>query len=101
MNRLLINFEDLISKNRKHQNDTGSAEYQIILLTQKINYLHENHLYINQKNSNHKDYPAKRSLIRWVAARHRHQRYLDRLYKHNPEAMQNYKTLLKELGLRR
>ena len=96
MNRLLINFEDLISKNRKHENDTGSAEYQIILLTQKINSLSINHI-----SSNHKDHPAKRSLVRWVASRHKHQRYLDRLYKHNPSAMENYKLLLRELGLRR
>lgn len=96
MNRLSINFEDLLSKYRKHEKDTGSSEYQIILLTQKINFLSVNHI---QKN--HKDYPAARSLTKWVATRHRHQRYLARIYKHHPETMENYRNLLGELGLRR
>ncbi len=55
---------------KRHENDTGSPEYQIWLLTNKITSLQE-HL-----TNNKKDFPAKRTLLRLVAVRRKHLKYL-------------------------
>ena len=55
---------------QRHELDTGSPEYQINLLTTKITTLQE-HLKVN-----HKDYDAKRSLLKMVAGRRTFLRYL-------------------------
>jgi small subunit ribosomal protein S15 len=55
---------------QRHEQDTGSPEYQINLLTTKITILQE-HLKVN-----HKDYDAKRSLLKMVANRRTFLRYL-------------------------
>ncbi len=55
---------------QRHEDDTWSPEYQINLLTTKITVLQE-HLKVN-----HKDYDAKRSLLKMVASRRTFLRYL-------------------------
>jgi small subunit ribosomal protein S15 len=55
---------------QRHEQDTWSPEYQINLLTTKITTLQE-HL-----KTNHKDYDAKRSLLKMVAGRRTFLRYL-------------------------
>ncbi len=55
---------------QRHAQDTGSPEYQINALTTKVTTLQE-HL-----KANHKDYDAKRSLLRMVAERRSFLRYL-------------------------
>lgn len=81
--------EQIITQYAKHDGDTGSAEVQIALLTQRIQQLTE-HL----KNHNH-DQHSKRGLLKLVGQRRRHLRYLSQK---NPEA---YREILQRLGLRR
>lgn len=74
---------------RRHEKDTGSADVQVALLTERINELNE-HL---QKNV--KDHSSRRGLIMMVGKR---RRLLD--YLHSTDTSR-YQKLTKELGLRR
>ncbi len=74
---------------RLHEKDTGSADVQVALLTERINELN-GHL---QKNL--KDHSSRRGLIMMVGKR---RRLLD--YLHNTDTVR-YHKLTKELGLRR
>lgn len=74
---------------RVHERDTGSADVQIALLTQRINHLTD-HL---QKNR--KDHSSRRGLLMMVGQR---RRLLD--YLHNTD-LQRYQTLTKKLKLRK
>jgi small subunit ribosomal protein S15 len=69
--------------------DTGSPEVQIALLTRRIEQLTE-HL-----RTHRKDHQSRRGLLKLVGQR---RRLLNYLQKRNLEA---YRTLIKELGLRR
>jgi small subunit ribosomal protein S15 len=72
-----------------HDRDTGSADVQIALLTQRINHLTE-HL---QKNL--KDHGSRRGLLVMVSQR---RRLLD--YLHNRD-VNRYQTITKKLKLRK
>jgi small subunit ribosomal protein S15 len=72
-----------------HDKDTGSADYQVALLTQRINYLTE-HLLIHRK-----DFSSRRGLLRLVARR---RKLLDFL---KSDAEERYQKVIKDLGLRR
>jgi small subunit ribosomal protein S15 len=72
-----------------HERDTGSADVQIALLTQRINHLTE-HL---QKNM--KDHGSRRGLLMMVGKR---RRLLD--YLHNTD-LTRYQTVTKKLKLRK
>ncbi|MBI2949388.1 MAG: 30S ribosomal protein S15 [Verrucomicrobia bacterium] len=74
---------------RVHEKDTGSADVQIALLTQRINHLTE-HL---QKNN--KDHSSRRGLLMMVGQR---RRLLD--YLHNTD-IRRYQSLTKKLKLRK
>jgi small subunit ribosomal protein S15 len=74
---------------RIHEKDTGSADVQIALLTQRINSLTE-HL---QKNK--KDHSSRRGLLMMVGQR---RRLLD--YLHTTDAAR-YQTVTKKLKLRK
>ena len=74
---------------RLHEKDTGSADVQITLLTERINGLTE-HL-----KAHTKDHSSRRGLLALVARR---RRLLDYLKKH---AFERYQTILKTLGLRK
>ena len=74
---------------RLHERDTGSADVQIALLTERINHLTE-HL---QKNK--KDHGSRRGLLMMVGQR---RRLLD--YLHNTDA-QRYQAITKKLKLRK
>lgn len=74
---------------RLHEKDTGSADVQIALLTQRINHLTE-HL---QKNL--KDHSSRRGLLVMVGQR---RRLLD--YLHNTDATR-YTAVTKKLKLRK
>jgi small subunit ribosomal protein S15 len=74
---------------RQHENDTGSPQVQIALLTQRIQQLTE-HLKANKQ-----DQASRRGLMRLVGQRRRHLRYLSET---NPQA---YREILQRLGLRR
>jgi small subunit ribosomal protein S15 len=71
-----------------HERDTGSADVQIALLTQRINHLTE-HL---QKNT--KDHSSRRGLLMMVGQR---RRLLD--YLHNTD-INRYQAITKKLKLR-
>ena len=80
---------NVIAPYRKHETDTGSPEVQIALLTERINHLNE-HLKINKK-----DHHSRRGLLKMVGKR---RRLLDYLMKKDIE---RYRTIVKELGLRK
>ena len=78
-----------IDEFRLHEKDTGSADVQIALLTQRINHLTE-HL---QKNM--KDHSSRRGLLVMVGQR---RRLLD--YLHTTDA-DRYAAVTKKLKLRK
>ena len=78
----------MIAGFRLHENDTGSADVQIALLTERINHLTE-HL---QKNV--KDHSSRRGLLKMVGQR---RRLLD--YLHTADLLR-YQTVTKKLKLR-
>ena len=79
----------VIEEFRIHERDTGSADVQIALLTQRINQLTE-HL---QKNV--KDHSSRRGLLKMVGQR---RRLLD--YLHLADTTR-YQSLTKKLRLRK
>jgi small subunit ribosomal protein S15 len=74
---------------RLHERDTGSADVQIALLTERINQLTE-HL-----QSNKKDHSSRRGLLMMVGQR---RKLLD--YLHNTD-VSRYQSITKKLKLRR
>jgi len=55
--------QELISKHRLHETDTGSPEVQIAILTERINQLTE-HLKVHKK-----DHHSRRGLFKMIGAR--------------------------------
>ena len=78
-----------ISDFRLHERDTGSADVQIALLTQRINHLTE-HL---QKNL--KDHSSRRGLLMMVGQRRRLLDYLQ------TKDVARYQAVTKKLKLRK
>jgi len=72
-----------------HDKDTGSADVQVSLLTERINYLTQ-HLGKHQK-----DHSTRRGLLQMVARRRKLLDYL------KATAEERYQKLLKSLNLRR
>jgi small subunit ribosomal protein S15 len=81
--------EKSIQEFRLHERDTGSADIQIALLTQRINRLSE-HL---QKNR--KDFSSRRGLLMMVGQRRRLLDYLHQI------DVNRYLSLTKKLKLRK
>jgi small subunit ribosomal protein S15 len=81
--------EKSIKEFRLHERDTGSADVQVALLTERINQLAE-HL---QKNK--KDFSSRRGLLMMVGQR---RRLLDYLHKTD---VNRYQSLTKRLKLRK
>lgn len=79
----------IMAQYARHENDTGSPQVQIALLTTRIQQLTE-HLKVNKQ-----DQSSRRGLMRLVGQRRRHLRYLSQT---DPEA---YREILQRLGLRR
>ena len=81
--------QEIIKKFAKNENDTGSAEVQIAILTEEINNLTE-HL----KTHIH-DFHSRRGLLKKVGQRRNMLQYLaDR-------DIQSYREVIKKLGLRK
>jgi small subunit ribosomal protein S15 len=74
---------------RLHEKDTGSADVQVALLTERINHLNE-HL-----KQHRKDHSSRRGLLIMVSQR---RKLLDYLKDTDQE---RYTALTKKLGLRR
>lgn len=81
--------QELIEKFGRADGDTGSAEVQIALLTERINELTE-HL-----RSHTKDHHSRRGLLMLVGKRRRLLKYLQKA------DIDRYRALIQELGLRR
>ena len=84
----LKNKKDIVKKYGKNEQDTGSTEVQIALLTEKINELTE-HLKANKK-----DFGGKRGLLMMVGHRKSLLSYL------KEKDLEGYRELLKKLNLR-
>jgi small subunit ribosomal protein S15 len=80
---------ELVGKYGRSNGDTGSAEVQIALATERINDL-TNHL-----REHGKDHHSRRGLLMLVGKRRRMLRYLER------NDLERYRALVAELGLRR
>ena len=78
----------IISKFKQSENDTGSVQVQIALLTERINHLTE-HLKTNQKD-NH----SRRGLLMMVGKRKGFLQYL------KDRDIEAYRKLVKELNIR-
>ncbi len=85
----LANKNEVIKKHKRGENDTGSPEVQIALLTQKITELTE-HLKINKK-----DFQGRRGLLMMVGKRKRLLAYLKN------KDVERYRELIKKLGIRK
>jgi len=83
------NKEQLAADYRHHSTDTGSADVQVALLTERIRQLTE-HL-----RAHRKDHHSQRGLMKLVGQRRRLLRYLGRV---EPA---RYKALIARLGLRK
>ncbi len=79
----------IIGEYRIHDEDTGSTELQVAVLTSRINHLTE-HLRAHKH-----DEGTRRGLLKMVGRRRRLLRYL------NGEDVGRYRSLITRLGLRR
>lgn len=85
----MVEKSEIINKYQLHEKDTGSAEVQIALLTERINRLTE-HFKVHLK-----DHHSRRGLLKLVGKR---RRLLDYLKKKD---LTKYRDLIKSLGIRR
>ena len=81
--------QELIKKYKKNENDTGSADVQVAILSEKIKSL-TGHL-----KEHHKDFISRRGLLTMVGKRRNLLNYI----KNKDE--NRYTDLIKTLGLRR
>jgi small subunit ribosomal protein S15 len=81
--------KEIIKKYGATQSDTGKAEVQIALLSERIQYLTEHF------KTHAKDHHSRRGLIKLVGQRRRLLDYLTR------KDITRYRSLVKELGIRR
>ncbi|MFT8347907.1 30S ribosomal protein S15 [Clostridium saccharoperbutylacetonicum] len=80
---------EIINKFGRSEGDTGSPEVQIALLSERIKYLTE-HLKVHKK-----DHHSRRGLLMMVGQRRGLLNYL------SDQDIERYRTIVKELGLRR
>ena len=80
---------ELINEYKRDEADTGSAEVQVALLTERINELTE-HLKVHKKD-NH----SRRGLLKMVGQRRNMLNYLQK------KDEERYKVLVEKLGLRK
>lgn len=83
------NKQEIIEQFKQHENDTGSPEVQIALLTERINYLNE-HLKIHKK-----DHHSRRGLLKMVGHRRALLNYLMN------SDIEKYRDLIAKLNLRK
>jgi small subunit ribosomal protein S15 len=79
----------MVAKFGKNDKDTGASEVQIALLTERINQLTAHCKQFK------KDKSAKRSMQILVGQRRKLQKYFERTH------LDKYRSLIKELGLRK
>jgi len=81
--------KDVIETHKTHENDTGSPEVQIALLTTRINELND-HLKTHKK-----DYHSRRGLLKMVGKRRNLLNYVKN------KDINRYRAIIEKLGLRR
>lgn len=81
--------QEIVGRHGRGDGDTGSPQVQIALLSRRIDQLTE-HL-----RTHRKDHHSRRGLLKLVGQR---RRLLDYLQKRD---LEGYRTLIKDLGLRR
>jgi small subunit ribosomal protein S15 len=81
--------QELTARFGQSPTDTGRTEVQIAMLTERINELTD-HLRIHRK-----DHHSRRGLLMLVGRRRRFLNYLQR------SDLERYRTLVRELGLRK
>jgi small subunit ribosomal protein S15 len=83
------NVASIVTKFGKNEKDTGTSEVQIALLTERINQLTEHCKQFK------KDKSSQRGLLILVGKRRRMLKYIQRTN------LEKYRTLIKDLGLRK
>ncbi|MBI4126941.1 MAG: 30S ribosomal protein S15 [Deltaproteobacteria bacterium] len=83
------NKTETIGKFRTHEQDTGSPEVQVALITQRIEHLNKHF------EAHVKDHGSRRGLLKLVGQRRRLLTYLKRV------SSQRYEKLIETLGLRK
>lgn len=81
--------QEIIKDVRLKEEDTGSPEVQVALLTERINYLTEHF------KSHPKDHHSRRGLLKMVGRRRRLLGYLQKTDN------ERYRALISKLGLRK
>ena len=81
--------EKIINNYRLHENDTGSPEVQVALLTSRISELTEHF------KTHTKDHHSRRGLLKLVGRRRRLLDYL------KGKDLERYRTTIERLGLRK
>ena len=81
--------KEVVTRHRRHEGDTGSAEIQVALLTERINHLTE-HLRAHKK-----DHASRRGLLKMVGKRARLLKYLAQT------DTKRYQQIIGKLGLRK
>ena len=84
-----IDKSKIVTDFQRAQNDTGSPEVQVALLTARINEL------TGHFKTHVKDHHSRRGLLKMVSRR---RKLLDYLKRRSPES---YKALIERLGLRK
>jgi small subunit ribosomal protein S15 len=80
---------EIVEAYQAHQNDTGSPEVQIAILSEKISYLTD-HFKVHQK-----DHHSRRGLLRMVGKRRRLLDYL------KDKDVARYRAIIERLGIRK
>lgn len=81
--------KEIIERFKLHENDTGSPEVQIALLSSRITYLTD-HFKLHKK-----DHHSRRGLLKLVGQRRRLLNYVKKV------DVKRYKTIIKQLGIRK
>ena len=89
MNPSLEHKREIINKYRRHEQDTGSPEVQVALLTNRINTLTDHF------KTHAKDHHSRRGLLKLVSQRRRLLDYL------RGQDVSRYKVLIESPGIRK
>ncbi len=81
--------KEIVGKHQRHEGDTGSAEVQIALLTERINHLTDHF------KTHKKDHSSRRGLLKMVGKRNSLLKYLAHT---DPK---RYQQIIARLGLRK
>jgi len=81
--------QEIISKFKQHESDTGSPEVQVALISERIAYLTDHF------KTHAKDHHSRRGLLKLVSKRRHMLDYLKR------SDLERYRKLIHELGIRK